>query len=283
MRKKGFTLIEVAMVLIIIGLLIGGVLLGRDLIRVAQIRGQIKQLESYEGVIYAFQAKYNGLPGDLPNPDQFFANTLTGAATGNGNGIIEFNNNSYYDSGTQWDTQAGEVRRFFTQLSSANLVEGQFDGSRVLGKGFPRAKLSDMGGFFVASSANFQVGGNGRSPDNTLNYRRGNNVMWFVACNAGNTGGPTGVPVPPNDSNPFNNTMFYWDDFCAIFTPQELYNIDTKIDDGRPLSGRFFGFGGHDTKPIPDINLCLNNPTSPNATYIATTTTKQCQAAYVLN
>ncbi|MCE2927088.1 MAG: prepilin-type N-terminal cleavage/methylation domain-containing protein [Rickettsiales bacterium] len=280
MTLRAFTLIEISIVLVIIGLIAGGVLVGQDLIKAASIRAQIKQIETHEAAFNTFRLKYNGLPGDLINPDQFFTNTLTGAATGNGNGIVEFQNNNFYDDGVLWDTGAGEVRRFFTQLSDANLTQGQFDGSRILGKAFPSTELSDTGGFFVASSASFRVGSNGRSPDNTINYRRGNNVMWFVACNAGAAGT---TATTPNNASPFNNAMFYWDDFCAIFTPQELQNIDTKIDDGRPLSGRFFGFGGHDTKPVPTVNLCLSNPTSPNATYILTTTTKQCQAAYVLN
>lgn len=270
------------MVLIIIGLIVGSVMVGRELIKSAQIRQQIKQIEAYDAAIYTFQGKYNGLPGDVPNSSQFFSTALTGAAEGNGNGIIEFAGNDFYDNGINWDTQAGEVRRFFVQLGEANLIEGKYDGSRYLTRGVPRVRMNDNAGFFVASSANFQVGGSGRLPDNTINYRRGSNVLWLVACNSSNSGSTGSAPTP---TVAFQDEMYYWDDFCAIFSPQDLQTIDSKIDDGNPLSGRFFGFGGHaSTYPAPGPeNDCLSNPLTSNATYKAATTTKQCQAAYVLN
>ena len=64
-RRDGFTIIELSIVLVIIGLLAGGILLGRDLIEAARIRAQGSQIESYEMAINTFRLKYNMLPGDL--------------------------------------------------------------------------------------------------------------------------------------------------------------------------------------------------------------------------
>ena len=63
--RVGFTLIEVSIVLVIIGLLAGGVLVGRDLIEAAKIRQQITQIEQFKAAVNTFRAKYNALPGDL--------------------------------------------------------------------------------------------------------------------------------------------------------------------------------------------------------------------------
>jgi prepilin-type N-terminal cleavage/methylation domain-containing protein len=277
-KNKGFTLIEIAMVLIIIGLIIGGIVVGSTLIRIAQIRMQIKQIESYKTALFAFQDKYGGLPGDLANPDRFFP-PMAGVAAGNGNGNIEFTGDNYYDAGVLWDTQGDEVRRVFVQLSTAGLIEGHYDGSRYLGLGIPKLKHNETAGFFIGSAANFRVGSSGRSPDNTINYRRGTNALWFVACNA-STGNSY---VAPSATTPFGNIMYDWDDFCGIFSPPDLASMDQKMDDGQPLSGQLLGFGGHDTNPTPTTNLCLNNPTLPTATYRSTDSSKQCQAAYVIN
>lgn len=68
--RQGFTLIEISIVLVIIGLLSGGVLAGRELIRSAQIRKQITELKSYDLAVNAFQLKYNCLPGDCNKADE---------------------------------------------------------------------------------------------------------------------------------------------------------------------------------------------------------------------
>ena len=63
--RSGFTLVELSIVLVIIGLIAGGVLVGRDLIEAAAIRQQITQVERFKTAVQTFRTKYNGLPGDL--------------------------------------------------------------------------------------------------------------------------------------------------------------------------------------------------------------------------
>src|ERR1035441_8304528 len=64
--SSGFTLIEMAIVLVIIGLIVGGVLVGQDLIKAAEVRAQISQIEKYNTAVNTFRGKYDALPGDIP-------------------------------------------------------------------------------------------------------------------------------------------------------------------------------------------------------------------------
>ncbi|MEJ0010791.1 MAG: prepilin-type N-terminal cleavage/methylation domain-containing protein [Alphaproteobacteria bacterium] len=65
MGRYAFTLVELAIVLVIIGLLVGGVLVGADLITSAKINATVSDLQSYTTAATTFRDKYNGIPGDL--------------------------------------------------------------------------------------------------------------------------------------------------------------------------------------------------------------------------
>ena len=85
--KRGFTLVELSIVLVIIGLIVGGVLAGRDLIRAATLRAVIKEVKNYETVIHIFRDKYGYLPADMPNARDYWpACNDNGANPCNGDG-----------------------------------------------------------------------------------------------------------------------------------------------------------------------------------------------------
>ena len=88
---SAFTLIELSIALTFIGLIVGGVLVGQDLIKAAQIRAQVTQFEKWNQAVNTFRGKYNCLPGDCPNATTFFP-TLSGSYTnGDGNGLLNRN------------------------------------------------------------------------------------------------------------------------------------------------------------------------------------------------
>jgi prepilin-type N-terminal cleavage/methylation domain-containing protein len=80
-RQSGFTLIEIAIVLVIIGLLLGGILKGQELITSARVRNIIAQMDGTKAAFFGFQDRYRALPGDFTA-----ATTQITGATQNGNG-----------------------------------------------------------------------------------------------------------------------------------------------------------------------------------------------------
>ena len=124
--KNGFTLIEMSIVLVIIGLLVGGILMGRDLIRAAEIRKTGSELTNLTTAVATFRVKYNCLPGDCPNATDFFGTDVTaarqdssgatGTCNGDGDGLIN-----------AWHNVTNvEAYYAFQQLAMAGLIAGSY-------------------------------------------------------------------------------------------------------------------------------------------------------------
>ena len=92
-RQAGFTLVELSIVLVIIGLIVGGVLVGQDMIKAAEIRATVAQIEKYNSALNTFRDKFNGYPGDLTltlATNFGFTGVGSGAdAHSDGDGLIE--------------------------------------------------------------------------------------------------------------------------------------------------------------------------------------------------
>jgi prepilin-type N-terminal cleavage/methylation domain-containing protein len=116
-QQSGFTLIEIAIVLVIIGLLLGGVLKGQELITQAKIKNVANDFNGLTAAIYSYQDRYKRLPGDDPGGNRWSEVTLPAAAT-LGNNKIEGAFNADNAAGTI------ESRVFWQELRLAGFVAG---------------------------------------------------------------------------------------------------------------------------------------------------------------
>lgn len=119
-KQSGFTLIELAIVLVIIGLLLGGVLKGQELINSAKVKNMAADFKNIQVYIYGYQDKYRALPGD----HKAAADAVTGAtnppAANAGNGRID----GAYDAETG---AAAETALFWQHVRLAGLAAGPTD------------------------------------------------------------------------------------------------------------------------------------------------------------
>ena len=82
-RTQGFTLVEIAIVLVIIGLLLGGILKGQEMITQAKIKNVVADMSGVTAAMYGYQDRYKALPGDDSKADRW-----TSAKKGNGDGVV---------------------------------------------------------------------------------------------------------------------------------------------------------------------------------------------------
>ncbi len=118
---RGFTLVELSIVLVIIGLIIGGVLTGQQIIQNARITNGVNAIQAYQAQFQTYAQNYGALPGDDPSATVRFPNASL-AGNGNGDGVI--GGSSSFDT-SETTAPTGESRLVWAHLRAAGLVKNQ--------------------------------------------------------------------------------------------------------------------------------------------------------------
>ncbi|MFM9890379.1 MAG: type II secretion system protein [Rickettsiales bacterium] len=249
--RSAFSLVELSIVLVILGLLTGGILAGQSLIRAAELRSVASEYSRYVAATQTFRDKYFAIPGDMRNatafwgddntncPDAAVANGIPGTCNGNGDGIL---------AAASANGATGEIFQFWKHLALAGLIEGNYTGisgsgstiDMTVGINIPKSKLSSgswgvresFGSFYPGFAGDVFAGSFG-------------NMMQM-----GKSSSPT-------------------DNGGLVLKPEEAWNIDTKLDDGKPATGKVI------TRAYP---TCTNatGVTDYASTYLLTSSSVGC-------
>lgn len=202
--NSAFTMVEMSVVLVIIGLIMGSIFVAQGLLGSSEAKTLVSDVQKLQIAVGNFQGLYKGMPGDIPNATSYWSGTANG--DGNGRIAIETSNEPF---------------RGIQQLQLANLLESSYTGgfSGTWGSGF----------VIVGTAAGNVISANGRD-----------GAGLYVKCCSGTDYSRT--IAFNNHINLFavNSTITKR---SGIVTPIEALSIDQKIDDGVPDTGLVGGEG----------------------------------------
>lgn len=246
-KQPGFSLVELSIVLVILGLLTGGILGGQALIRAAELRSLSVEIAKQRTALQTFRDKYFAVPGDMPNATAFWgaanaapatckttASTNTATCDGDGNGQVN-------------DETAGsyERLRYFHHLANAGLIEGSYSGVTALGGSNWNADRTNSPQLRIANSGISVMGPFVVSPLDVPRFEGSYPVTITM-----------GSKIPS------------WEYAGGFIRPEEAWNIDIKLDDGKPAFGSIRSEKRH---------VLCNTSTSPTtAEYMLTESGTSC-------
>lgn len=203
--ERGFTLTELAIVTIIIGLLLGGIMGGGAILKSSELKSVGADMQMYKMAVNTFHQQYFGLPGDISNAEDFWGTDSAGCPDGGGTGTCNG------DGDGTWSTDGKEGLRGWQQMGLAGVISSSYagalaSGDLVLNTHIPSSKVS--GGGYVMR--------------NLQGYSKTLNALEFGGVVAG--GGDLYVDGP-------------------LLSPEDAISIDVKFDDGVANTGDIFGIG----------------------------------------
>ena len=248
-KYKGFTLIELSIVIVLIGLIVAGVVGGQSLVQQAKLRGLIADINKYEVAINAFKLEYGAAPGDFRRASDFGLGT-----SGNGDRQLT-------DS-----TALPEALWFVVHLNRAGLIEGSYSHPGVLnahqiGYNKPRVNYRDNVSFYIhytgfGATVNVPTANHSWTPNGLYHD-------WY------------GNAMEVGSSNNSTGTGKIWNGFLSV---KDAQSIDSKIDDGEPGIGKLVVTGTHNITTCTDKTITQTLPVAFNFA----DTTSRCRLFYKL-
>lgn len=251
--RAGFTLIEISIVLIILGLLSTGILVGREIIQAAEVRKEVRLLTETESAVRAFRLKYNALPGDFSQRD--IIDGVDPNHYGDGDGFIRLRGDAY--DGIE------EYMYTWEHLSRSQLIEGHYDG----GTGSPNFP--------------FQCLPEVSCPPTGFGGKTSHYLMGGMGAYAGDLYGSYLANSDENIGIVIANSAEMLD-IKDHLTVWQAHGLDTKLDDGIAHSGRTFG-----KNATVDGRGCVNGSTdmtdgSGDYNYAMKSKARECIVIHVI-
>lgn len=211
-RARGFTLIEISIVVVVIGLLAGSIAVGVSMVRHAEVRRALTDIDRIAQAMQMFEEKYIQLPGDFTDAESLWgadsacpntaSNTVIKKATcdGDGNGIID---NNY------------EAFRAFQQMANAQVLDGGYTG--VTGPGGAADWVPDVNCPAGIRNSCYGIGSA--------------TIAATSACQFAVTKFSHFIELGLHAAVAGNSRL-------PLLTPNEAAEMDAKIDDSLPASGK---------------------------------------------
>lgn len=218
-NESGFTLIEMAIVILVIGLLTGGILKGQELVENARITSTAMRVRPIEVALATFRSAYNAYPGDMTNPQVRLKNCQGDCANIHGNGDGHMSSyirgrDGYYASYNNTD----EGQLLWYQLAGADLIEG-LDSTGTDG-GLRQREWDVTAPGIPIRNAGFKA----------FTLGMGGPNEW-----GGIHGIALGVTPVYQSANVY---LMEQDNYSMTFTMHQAQQLDSKLDNGFPITGR---------------------------------------------
>ena len=218
--RSGFTLIELSIVLVIIALMLGAIIGGRELYRASQLQTVLKDVSTIQNAAGFFRQKYDAIPGDFNKASSYWglnANCATGG-TGTGTETCDGNNNGQVSGNSAYPYEQFYI---WQHLANAGMLSGSYTGAPIASGNFaycqpgsncPIAKIAQNVTFFIYYIS---------AQTNTAN-------PWWVRDAL------TGMFIGAANATPGISYPAY-----AFILAQEAAALDAKVDDGKPGLGKW--------------------------------------------
>lgn len=222
--QKGFSLVEMAVALVVVGLATGAVVEGEQMYHNSRLTATAVEVQAYTLATGSFIKQYDALPGDMPNAVTRLPGCVSGGCAngnGNGNGAVGRGDLDIYQSSPLGSGEEDETTLFWSHLAAANFITG-VNPNAPMAPGTPwgvsQPAAPAGGGYMVRTMGGLCV--NGYSMTGLF-------IRW--------------QKQPWQDANAGN---------IFAVSPADAWKIDKKFDDGSPLSGKIQARGTN----VPDLS-----------------------------